>query len=260
MGPNTRFRLKQLLSLIGLRAAIGEPYRFAVTQYLSSLKRQGFSPSVCVDVGAADGTFEIYKSFPKSFHVLVVPVPAFSHRLEAVLHRYRGALLNNAAGAYDGKAFLRLRDDLHASSIGQTQTDTEVTVRRVDTMIEELGLNGPFLIKADTQGTELDVIRGATKVLAHTEVVILETSLFRFEPDMPLHHEVIAFMNDLGFVPHGVFGGYGRPFDGALAQVDVAFVKEDGIFRKSDIFITPEQALAYQRRLLSRMKRMLDSR
>jgi len=48
-------------------------------------------------------------------------------------------------------------------------------------------------------------------------------------------------MNSYAFVVYDIYEGHTRPMDGALAQIDITFVKENGLFRKSHIYTTPEQ-------------------
>jgi hypothetical protein len=38
-------------------------------------------------------------------------------------------------------------------------------------------------------------------------------------------------MRERGFVAYDIFGGHTRPLDGALGQIDMAFVRESGRFR-----------------------------
>ena len=41
-------------------------------------------------------------------------------------------------------------------------------------------LHGPYLLKIDVQGAELDVLEGAQNLLKDTEAVVLEVSMFGF--------------------------------------------------------------------------------
>ena len=48
-------------------------------------------------------------------------------------------------------------------------------------------------------------------------------------------------MKDRSFVVYDIIGCNYRPYDGALAQVDLVFVKEDGRFRKYHYYATEKQ-------------------
>lgn len=95
-------------------------------------------------------------------------------------------------------------------------------------------------------------MRGAEKVLSESELVILEASLFQFFQGGPQLHDVVIFMKDRGFVVYDIFGGHYRPLDGALAQVDMAFVRENGQFRKYHQYATAEQRDALTQQFLKR--------
>ena len=111
----------------------------------------------------------------------------------------------------------------------------------LDVICLEKNIKGPFIIKVDTQGSELDVLLGAGKILKGTEIIVLESSLFQFYLNGPQFYDVIFFMKERGFVLYDILGRSYRPIDGALAQVDLVFVKENGRFRKTHRYATKIQ-------------------
>ena len=73
----------------------------------------------------------------------------------------------------------------------------------------------------------MEVLKGAEKSLKHATVCLLEISLINLGDDVPLLAEVIAFMDDKGFQAYDISQFIRRPFDKALYQVDMFFVKKD---------------------------------
>jgi hypothetical protein len=114
-------------------------------------------------------------------------------------------------------------------------------VVRLDDIAQERDLVGPFVVKVDVEGAELDVMSGALELLRATELVLLEVSLFEFIPGAPQFHDVVSWMHGHGFVVADLFDAHNRLLDGALARMDVAFVQEDGRFRQSHSYGTSEQ-------------------
>jgi hypothetical protein len=112
---------------------------------------------------------------------------------------------------------------------------------RVDDAVGERSLPGPYVLKVDVEGGELRVLDGAAHVLGGSELVLLEVSLFELVPGAPLLHDVVAYMHERGFVVYELYGGHVRPLDGALAMINLAFVREDGRFRRDQSYATPQQ-------------------
>jgi hypothetical protein len=78
--------------------------------------------------------------------------------------------------------------------------------------------------------------------------VLLEVSLFQFFRGGPQLHDIVAAMKARGFVAYDICGQGYRPLDGALAQVDMVFVKEEGMLRRSHAFATAEQRKRHEER------------
>jgi len=89
------------------------------------------------------------------------------------------------------------------------------------------------LVKLDIQGFELEALAGASSLYGETEVFIMETSLFAFLPNNPTTLDCMVFMQEKGYALYDITDFLRRPYDGALGQVDLAFVKEDGYLRRS---------------------------
>jgi FkbM family methyltransferase len=220
-----------------------------VLQQLSGL---GFKPATVIDVGVATQTGELYQEFKDSKILLIEPVAEFEPFLRSICERFKGEYVLAAAGDEPGSAFLNVHgEQLDCSSLLREVegpkvdgVPREVPVVTIDQICAEKGLAGPYLIKADVQGAELQVLAGAECTLRETEVVILEVTLFGTMIGGPQVYDVIARMKQYGFVVYDIWGHNYRPFDGALAQVDMAFVREQGAFRTTHVFATPEQRKA----------------
>jgi FkbM family methyltransferase len=95
----------------------------------------------------------------------------------------------------------------------------------LDELIEAHSVVAPDFIKLDVQGYELEVLKGATKVLEHAEFVLLEVSTWQYNQGSPLLAEVVSWMEAAGFRPYDLFD-FLRRSDGVLLQVDLLFVRK----------------------------------
>jgi FkbM family methyltransferase len=101
----------------------------------------------------------------------------------------------------------------------------------LDSVTDSADLRAPLLLKLDVQGFELEVLKGGRRTLGLSEVVIMEASLLPYNDGSPLFADVVAFMNDEGFVAFDFCGQHRRESDNALFQTDVAFARRDSSLR-----------------------------
>ncbi len=195
------------------------------------IRAQGFAPSCVVDVGAANGgwTLECRSIFPDATYLLVDPLDENWAALAglAAMDRERIRVWQGALGAAPGELPINVHADQSSflpSAEFQSSLRT-VSVRRLDCLLDELGLKGVMLLKADVQGYELEVLKGASGCLPLVEVMLLEVS-FRRIYDGPLAHEVIAEAGRLGFRIFDIASYAQRANDGALLQSDMIFVRD----------------------------------
>ncbi|MEM7455718.1 MAG: FkbM family methyltransferase [Planctomycetota bacterium] len=244
---------KRVTSSLGFeikRAATGGlELRTTLGQSYSHLKKLGANPKTIFDVGVAGGTEELYTKFPEAFFMLVEPIESFESDMKAILKHYTGSYVVAAAGAEAGEVTFHIHDhaiegsSLYQETMGEEADGRQVTVPMVtlDEVAEEKKLEGPYLIKIDVQGAELDVLEGSTECLKETEIVVLEVSLFEFMKGAPQLHEVVSYMHKKGFVAFDIIPGWNRPLDGALGQVDIVFVQENGRYRQDHSYASLDQ-------------------
>jgi len=227
---------------------------------LEHARSLGVTPRSVIDVGAAYGTPDLYEVFADARHFLVEPLDNYRPYLEAIIAKYpRAEYVIAAATKEPGTVTIHVHADLQGSSMyletedspGLNDTPRSVRGVTLDDLCAESGVLGPYLIKVDVQGAELDALSGASRILAQTDYIILEASLFGFYKDGVQLYDVMSFMHERGFDPYDLVGYSYRPLDGALAQVDIAFVKHDGPLRSRHSYATPEQRAALTQQLLA---------
>lgn len=209
------------------------------SEFFKHLKSLGFNPAYCIDIGAASGTHVIYQAFPDAFHIAFEPLSEFHEELKKSLKSYKHEIHQCALMGQPGEKTLLRHPDRYGSSLMHNNRKNyknliPVPVETLDRVVGKDRISGEVLIKIDCQGADLFILRGGRQTLSKASVVIVEASLFRFWGN---HHpdffEIIRFMNNHGFVLYDLLDGIYRPYDNALGQLDLAFVKEDGPFRKT---------------------------
>jgi FkbM family methyltransferase len=230
--------------------------RASITGALQQISRLGFKPGTVIDVGVATQTLELYQEFKESSLLLIEPLVEFEPFLRNICASYKAQYVLAAAGETPGTATINVHPDKFGSSFlkeveGATVDGTprEVPVVTIDQVCAEKSLAGPYLIKVDVQGAELQVLAGAERTLRETEVVILEVTLFGTMIGGPQLFDIVHWMKNSGFVVYDIYGFHYRPLDNALCQVDMVFVREQSRFRKTHIYATPEQRAAHTRTL-----------
>jgi FkbM family methyltransferase len=251
MTASLKHAVVRLFNAAGLdirRLHAATPARASMAGALAQLSRIGFQPRTVIDVGVANATAELYQAFPAASILLIEPLVEFEPFLRRICSTYNAQYVLAAAGQAPGTATFHVHADKFSSSLltevegasvdGAPRTVPVVTL---DQLAAEKNLSGPFLIKLDVQGAELQVLAGASRTLQQTEAVILEVTLFATMIGGPQFFDVVSRLKQLGFVPYDLFGFQYRPLDGALSQLDMIFVREDGLFRRAHNYATPEQ-------------------
>lgn len=75
-------------------------------------------------------------------------------------------------------------------------TRTGITL---DTIVAQRGFPMPDMIKMDTQGSELDILKGAENVLKHVYDIIIEAQHVEYNRGAPKIHEVKQYLESKGF-------------------------------------------------------------
>jgi FkbM family methyltransferase len=199
---------------------------------LRHLRTTGFEARSIVDVGAASGDWVRLAAgiWPEASIFGIEPNAAERDNLESTRKAVpRFDYVFGFAGPE--RTTIRYNPSGHQTTLtsaaeGPGATDAEVYT--IDGLVREGRLVAPDFIKADVQGYELEVLRGATECLrTSTQAVLLEVSMYRFEPPVVLAEEVIAFMSDAGFAWFDVAGILRREQDDALGQMDLLFLRKD---------------------------------
>lgn len=132
-----------------------------------------------------------------------------------------------------------------------------VDCRKIDSLLEEVDLPAPYVIKMDIEGGEFNALQGAVKTLEKTAALILETDIY-YAP-----HSAGNFLDIYNFLASRNFSlfdltnfGY-RPTDQALFQVYSVFLNKEFEFRHKQGMIENEEALESLTETMARRRETL---
>ena len=192
----------------------------------------GHDIKTIVDVGILYSTPELITAFPNQKHVLIEPVEVFNDTIVANYSGLDYELLNVAMSSEKGRLNLELRNHLPNSPHGakynvtasnlifdgdlkENKNYVEVETDTLDNICQSY--EGPFLVKIDVDGAELEILKGADSCLDDVYWFVVEVWLSRIG-------EITRILNEKNFQLWDIVDlAYMR---GQLSQVDLVFVNK----------------------------------
>ena len=140
-----------------------------------------------VDVGVGDtGTPELYDRYPEKHLILIDPlIEAQSYAINNLGKRNYEFHLT-ALGSEKGKKVINIESDIGRSTIlkttsindeGKLISQRTIEINTLDEVLRRKDSLGKIGIKIDTEGYELDVIRGASDTLFWSKFLIAEVDI-----------------------------------------------------------------------------------
>ncbi len=167
-------------------------------------------PPLIVDVGVAYGTPVLYAMFKDAELLLIEPLPVFhAHIEQKILTKRNARLIKCAAGAAKGAAEITVEkaDPLRSSMLErsaltkmpQEKSIVTIDVDRLDNILSDVEIPAGSILKIDTEGFEMEVLKGADNVLNKFTYVIAEASVMKRFEDSYKFPELINEMRERGF-------------------------------------------------------------
>lgn len=202
---------------------------------ISNMKKNGFRPSTIIDIGAYHGewTMAVKKIFPESSFLMLEANPEKTSILNKVCSSFSRidfeiALLSSTSGKTTTFNILET-----ASSALEELNETEgrkieLPTFTLNEILQKRNINKVDFIKLDVQGYELEILKGAEKYLKECEAILCEVSLIALHKNCPLLIDVVDYMDKFNFCAYDICSvSARRPFDRALWQTDIIFIKKD---------------------------------
>jgi FkbM family methyltransferase len=197
---------------------------------LQNIKRIGFEPNFAVDIGAYEGfwTRDFLEVFPSTKVLMLEAQSSKATKLQSVCSEFTNTQYHIALlSGEEGKEFSFIESETASHvTIDNSKAIKKIKSESLDLILERKMFSYPDFLKLDVQGFELEILKGGDKSLAHTEFCLLEVSLLDLD-STPLILEVMNYMDTKGFQAYDICQFMRRPFDKALYQIDLLFIKKN---------------------------------
>lgn len=192
------------------------------------LKQMGVPVETVLDVGILTCTSELMRCFPDKPHILMEPIVEFEDRIRAIYDKagISYELVQAAMSDEDGTVTLKTMSVREETNITHARiTDTqgegsnfrEMPSIKLDTLVAQRNLKGPYLLKIDVDGAEPQILAGGKNMLSDCSIVCVEAGVKTF---IERANMIIA----AGFQFFDVVDlCY---YDGRLVQTDMIFLNE----------------------------------
>lgn len=168
-----------------------------------------------VDVGIGqNGTPYLWKHFINCQFIFIDPLEECRSVVENYLEmNNHNIFIPTALGATNNTTTINVANSIHHSSLldrtslsykGEPVERRLVPLRRLDDVVARIKLKYPLGIKIDTEGYELEVLKGAYQTLIHTAFVIMEVRYRKSFEGSYSFFEIMKYMVQAGFIPFDV--------------------------------------------------------
>jgi FkbM family methyltransferase len=199
---------------------------------LLTLQECGLDMRVVYDIGANKGHWAEYirnVSCMKSQFFLFEANAVHESDLKRSGHKYFITTLSSEekfvefyslGGSGTGDSYYLETRRKHSNTESQ-----RVMTSTLDQIVGRYGLPQADFIKIDTQGSELDILKGATGVLANASLILVECPILQYNVGAPSISEYINFLLEHDFFPIDLVSTHYVNQNHLLVQADVVFLK-----------------------------------
>lgn len=201
----------------------------SVSSFLFKIKSAGLDINTVYDVGAFRGEWSMdlkYRTLPDAKFFLFEGNPECEDGLkERKLPYFITVLSNPNRGEVDFYNGTNTGDSYYKETAKTYDTigSIRVQTQTLDDIIDKLSLPIPQFIKLDTQGSEIDILKGAEKnIMGKTELIYTEMPIIEYNKGAPKFSDYIDYMKSYDYIPIDILDFHRH--EETLMQVDMMFM------------------------------------
>lgn len=183
------------------------------------------------DIGAHKGEWSrrLAKSFPEASFTLFEASETHRKDLEDSGSPYHIVALSDQVGLRPFYSIGGTGDSFYPelTNVYEDEEARGIATTTLDALAKSEGLDAPDLIKIDTQGSELDILNGAHKILPKVRLVYLECPFRVYNQGAPSLTSYITYMESHGFLPYSLHEIHKQRSDSSIIQIDVLFYNRE---------------------------------
>jgi FkbM family methyltransferase len=201
------------------------------------IRTLGFEIKNIYDIGAYKGNFskDLNLQFPKMKFFLFEANVLHGNDLKKTSHWYHIGVLSNVEKKISffskeggtGDSYFKENTLLY-----KDVTPKYLKSQTLDDVVANKKIPLPDFIKIDTQGAELDILKGAQNCLKKTRMILLECPIYQYNLGAPNMSDYVNYLLDFSFYPARCIEIH--DMHGVLVQIDILFMSEE-LLNKSNI-------------------------
>lgn len=159
-------------------------------KFLAHMETLGYKTKVVYDIGACQAAWskELKANFRNIEIILFEANPAYKTFLENSGFKFFNDVLSNPGREYaDFYNGTNTGDSYYKETTKyyDQQSSIRLPCKTLDKIIEENELPVPNFIKIDTQGSELDILKGAQSIIDQVDFIYTECPIIRYNEGAP---------------------------------------------------------------------------
>lgn len=210
-------------------------YKHKLDYNITELTKKGLCLDIVYDVGAYQAEWSnnyIKKSLKKKNFFLFEANKTNENYLKKSGFKYFIEVLSDEKKRVKFYSKKLTGDSYYREQSERYNENYELEIREtktLDEIIKREKLPLPNFIKIDTQGSEIDILKGTKKSLTNCNLIYLETPIIEYNSGAPSLNESIDYLKSINFIPYDICEVH--YMDKILIQIDILYIRKDFFYK-----------------------------